>query len=217
MVTPDTISMLTYAPTLVMPVSPRDHILGSIDAPAVLVEYGDYECPYCKAAQPVVKAVKAAMGDELALVFRHFPLSNIHPFAWKAAEAAEAAGAQGMFWEYHDLLFEMQPALEIGDLIAAMTFNRKDGEIDVILISAKDGSIVRNLTSGIVLRSIDADGMRLSASFAVFQTLLNEPSTVFLCGRYYDRVIDDAGRMRFAERVCVADGTLVPTSLIFPL
>ena len=70
---------------------------------------------------------------------------------------------------------------------------------------------------GIVLRSIDAGGMRLSASFAVFQTLLNEPSTVFLCGRYYDRVIDDAGRMRFAERVCVADGTLVPTSLIFPL
>jgi 3-phenylpropionate/cinnamic acid dioxygenase small subunit len=77
--------------------------------------------------------------------------------------------------------------------------------------------IVRNLTSGIVLRSIDADGMRLSASFAVFQTLLNEPSGVFLCGRYYDRVVEDTGTLRFAERLCVTDATLVPTSLIFPL
>ena len=77
--------------------------------------------------------------------------------------------------------------------------------------------IVRNLTSGIVLRAIEADGMRLSASFAVFQTLLNEPSAVFLCGRYYDRVVEDGGELRFAERVCVTDATLVPTSLIFPL
>jgi len=77
--------------------------------------------------------------------------------------------------------------------------------------------IVRNLTAGIVLRAIDTDGMRLSASFAVFQTLLNEPSTVFLCGRYYDRVVEDSGELRFAERVCVTDATLVPTSLIFPL
>jgi salicylate 5-hydroxylase small subunit len=77
--------------------------------------------------------------------------------------------------------------------------------------------IMRNLTAGIVLRAIDADGMRLSASFAVFQTLINEPSTAFLCGRYYDRVVEDGGELRFAERVCVVDATLVPTSLIFPL
>ena len=77
--------------------------------------------------------------------------------------------------------------------------------------------IMRNLTTGIVLRSIDGDGMRLSATFAVFQTLINEPSSVFLCGRYYDRVIEKAGVLRFAERICVADATLVPTSLIFPL
>jgi len=117
-ITPETISMLTYAPTLVAPVTPRDHILGSIDAPVVLVEYGDYECPYCKAAQPVVKSVLATMGDDLALVYRHFPLSNIHPLAWKAGEAAEAAGAQDMFWEYHDVLFEKQPALDVRHLIA---------------------------------------------------------------------------------------------------
>jgi salicylate 5-hydroxylase small subunit len=77
--------------------------------------------------------------------------------------------------------------------------------------------IVRNLTAGIVLRAIDDAGMRLGASFAVFQTLLNEPSAMFLCGRYYDRVVEDAGALRFAERICVIDATLVPTSLIFPL
>jgi 3-phenylpropionate/cinnamic acid dioxygenase small subunit len=77
--------------------------------------------------------------------------------------------------------------------------------------------LVRNLTAGIVLRSIDADGMCLSASFAAFQTMLNEPTTTFLCGRLYDRVVDDAGALRFAERICVTDATLVPTSLIFPI
>jgi salicylate 5-hydroxylase small subunit len=77
--------------------------------------------------------------------------------------------------------------------------------------------LMRNLTSGIVLRSIDAEGMRLSASFAAFQTMLNEPSQVFLCGRFYDRVVDQGGTLRFAERICVTDATLVPTSLIFPL
>jgi salicylate 5-hydroxylase small subunit len=77
--------------------------------------------------------------------------------------------------------------------------------------------LVRRLVGSIVLRAIEADGMRLSASFALFQTMLNEPSTVFLCGRFYDRVVDDAGTLRFAERICVTDATLVPTSLIFPI
>jgi 3-phenylpropionate/cinnamic acid dioxygenase small subunit len=77
--------------------------------------------------------------------------------------------------------------------------------------------IVQRLVSSIVLRAIEPDGMRLSASFATFQTMLNEPSQVFLCGRLYDRVVDDAGTLRFAERICVTDSTLVPTSLIFPI
>jgi salicylate 5-hydroxylase small subunit len=77
--------------------------------------------------------------------------------------------------------------------------------------------LVRRLVSSIVLRAIATDSMRLSASFAVFQTMLNEPSQVFLCGRLYDRVVDDAGALRFAERICVTDATLVPTSLIFPI
>jgi len=77
--------------------------------------------------------------------------------------------------------------------------------------------IVQRLVSGIVLRTIELEGMRLSASFATFQTMLNEPSQVFLCGRLYDRVVEDGSTLRFAERVCVTDSTLVPTSLIFPI
>jgi protein-disulfide isomerase len=111
-------SLLTYAPALVLPVSTRDHILGRPDAAHVLVEYGDYECPYCRAAQPEVAAVLAAMGEDLVFVFRHFPLSNIHPHAWKAAEAAEAAAAQGSFWEYHSMLFANQEALAVPHLLA---------------------------------------------------------------------------------------------------
>jgi 3-phenylpropionate/cinnamic acid dioxygenase small subunit len=77
--------------------------------------------------------------------------------------------------------------------------------------------IIQRLVSGIVLRAVEPDGMRLTASFATFQTMLNEPTQVFLCGRLYDRVVDDGGALRFAERVCVTDSTLVPTSLIFPI
>ena len=77
--------------------------------------------------------------------------------------------------------------------------------------------LVQRLVNGIMLRAIDPDGMRLSASFATFQTMLNEPTQVFLCGRFYDRVVEDGGALRFAERVCVTDSTLVPTSLIFPI
>jgi 3-phenylpropionate/cinnamic acid dioxygenase small subunit len=77
--------------------------------------------------------------------------------------------------------------------------------------------IVQRLVSGIVLHAVEPDGMRLSASFATFQTMLNEPSRVFLCGRLYDRVVEVGGALRFAERICVTDSTLVPTSLVFPI
>jgi protein-disulfide isomerase len=105
--------------TLIDPVSPeRDHIRGPQQAPVVLVEYGDFECPYCAAAHPAVEAVRAAMGPSLSFVFRHFPLTTVHPHAWPAAESAESAGAQGDFWDMHDLLFEDNRHLETPDLIA---------------------------------------------------------------------------------------------------
>jgi protein-disulfide isomerase len=93
-------------------VAKRDHVQGPADAPVTLVEYGDFECPYCGAAYLIVKKVQEAMGDNLRFVFRHFPLTQIHPRAEGAAEASEAAGAQGQFWEMHDLLYENQRALD---------------------------------------------------------------------------------------------------------
>jgi protein-disulfide isomerase len=97
---------------LTLPDGNRDHIQGSLDAPIALVEYGDYECPFCGEVYLVVKAIQRALGNRLCFAFRHFPLTNVHPHAEHAAEAAEAAGAQGRFWEMHDMLFENQDALD---------------------------------------------------------------------------------------------------------
>ncbi len=98
--------------TLTKPVSPHDHAEGSIDAPLTLVEYGDYQCPYCGAAYPVVKRLQKTLGKKLRFVFRNFPLTQVHPYALIAAEAAEAAALQDKFWEMHDLLFEEQNLLK---------------------------------------------------------------------------------------------------------
>ena len=96
----------------------RDHTQGPLDAAVELIEYGDYECPYCKAAFPVVKLIQKQFGNDLCFAYRHFPLVQVHPLAIGAAEAAESAGAQGRFWQMHDLLFEYSPRLEIPDLVA---------------------------------------------------------------------------------------------------
>jgi diadenylate cyclase len=93
------------------PVGDRDHTRGPATAEVTLVEYGDYECPYCGKAHPVVEELREKLGDRLRFVFRHFPLDSVHPRARHAAEAAEAAGAQGRFWEMHDLLYENQEDL----------------------------------------------------------------------------------------------------------
>src|SRR5437016_14559859 len=100
------------APRLEIPVTPeRDHIEGPVNAPLTLVEYGDYQCPYCGAAYPEVKRVQKELGSELRFVFRNFPLTSIHEHAMNAAETAEAASAQGTFWPMHDFLYEHQPTL----------------------------------------------------------------------------------------------------------
>jgi protein-disulfide isomerase len=104
--------------TLTLDVKTRDHVLGSPDAPVTLMEYADYQCPYCGMAYPIVKQLQHRLSENLCLVFRNFPLTEIHPFAEGAAEAAEAAGAQGKFWEMHDTLYENQEALAIENLMA---------------------------------------------------------------------------------------------------
>jgi protein-disulfide isomerase len=95
----------------------RDHIRGSIEAPVTVVEYGDFECPYCGQAEPVVRELLRDFGEEVRYVWRHLPLNDVHPHAQLAAEAAEAAADQGAFWEMHDLLLDNQDALRPDDLV----------------------------------------------------------------------------------------------------
>jgi protein-disulfide isomerase len=94
----------------------RDHVRGALDAPVTVVEYGDFECPYCGQAEPVVRELLRDFGD-VRYVWRHLPLNDVHPRAQLAAEASEAAAEQGAFWELHDLLLDHQDALGPEDLV----------------------------------------------------------------------------------------------------
>jgi protein-disulfide isomerase len=110
-------STTEWEAVLTVPVTEdRDHIQGPADAAVTLVEYGDFECPYCGAAYPIVKEVQDRMGERLRFVFRNFPITTSHAHAEQAAEAAEAAAGQGRFWPMHDLLFENQRRLRDRDL-----------------------------------------------------------------------------------------------------
>src|SRR5438067_7710973 len=104
--------------SLTLPDTERDHVSGFAKGAIKLLEYGDYECPFCADAQPIVKEIQRRLDDDLLFAFRHFPLINIHPHSEHAAEAAEAAGAQENFWGMHNLLFENQRVLEDEDLVA---------------------------------------------------------------------------------------------------
>lgn len=101
-------------PHLMFPADEQDHSLGSPESPAILVEYGDYQCGICKICQPMLKKLKKELGDQLCVIFRHFPLTQSHPFARLAAQAAEAASLQNKFWEMHELLYDNQLRMEPG-------------------------------------------------------------------------------------------------------
>jgi protein-disulfide isomerase len=103
--------------SLTPPVGPEDHSAGPDEAPVTLVEYGDYQCPHCGRAYPIVKQIQKRLGNRLRFVFRNFPLTQIHPEAEHAAEAAEAAAAQDQFWPMHDRIFERQFALDDEHLV----------------------------------------------------------------------------------------------------
>jgi protein-disulfide isomerase len=107
------------------PVGTHDHVRGSRSAAVSLVEYGDFECPYCRTAAGIVNGLQDALGDQFSFTFRHFPMRDVHPHAQHAAEVAEAAAAQGHFWEMHDRLFAAQDALDDKSLI------RRAGELDL--------------------------------------------------------------------------------------
>ena len=132
--------------TLSPPVTERDHVAGPDDAPVTLVEYGDYECPYCGMAHPIVKSIQRRLGEKLRFVFRNFPLRESHPHAEHAAQAAESAGAQGKFWEMHDVIFEHQHALEDDDLL---------GYAQAIGIDAE--RLARDLADGTFVKRVRED------------------------------------------------------------
>ncbi|HYV95042.1 MAG TPA: thioredoxin domain-containing protein [Chitinophagales bacterium] len=114
--------------TLKLPVNAADHYQGSIDAAITIVEYGDFQCPYCRRAHPLVKRLLKERGNELLFVFRNFPLSKIHRYARISATTAEASGKQGKFWEMHDLIFENQNKITPDYLLALA----EDIELDLL-------------------------------------------------------------------------------------
>jgi protein-disulfide isomerase len=124
--------------TLRVPVTQHDHVRGPANAPVTLVEYGDYECPHCGLAHPIVNAVRQHFARQLRFVFRHFPLSQIHPNAETAAESAEFAGAHGRFWEMHDGIYESQDRLGLPLLFALVrTLGLSELELQSALASGE--------------------------------------------------------------------------------
>ena len=161
--------------TLSAEVGPRDHVQGLPAVPVTLVEYGDYECSDCGRAHAIVKAVQCRLGAQLRFVFRHFSLRTIHPHAERVAEAAEAAAAQGRFWEMRDQIFGHQRALDadhLRDCAAAVGLDRARFE--------------NELTSGVHRHQVREDfsgGVRSG---------VNGTPTFFVNGRRYDGSWDEA-------------------------
>lgn len=158
------------------PVTDRDHSLGPADAPITIVEYGDYECPDCLNAVPIIEQVRNALGDRLRFVFRHFPRSSIHPHASVAAEVAEAAADQGKFWEMHQALFAHQKEL---------------ADIDYAHLALKLGlEIYRFETS----RSQERHSHRVKSDYeSGVRNGVNKTPTLFINGKRYEGKIEATG------------------------
>lgn len=160
-------------PELKMPVSSSDHIQGDDKAPITLVEYGDYQCPHCGAAYPIVKHVQKHFGERLRFVFRNFPLVEAHPMAQSPAETAEFAAAHGKFWEMHDAIFENQPSLSVEflrELAAGMGLSGQ--------------ALVKSLKSQEYAEKVRADFM------GGVRSGVNGTPTFFIHGRRHDAPFD---------------------------
>ncbi|HEX5893488.1 MAG TPA: thioredoxin domain-containing protein [Solirubrobacterales bacterium] len=148
---------------LTPPLSAEDHVDGPGRAPLELVMYGDFQCPYCTAAYPIMRRVRDQLAGRLRFAFRHFPLRDVHPDAQGAAEAAEAAAAQGAFWQMHDRMYESRGALSPEDLIAhagglGLDAGRLAAELDSSVHAPR---VQRDLDSGL------ASGVRGTPTFFV--------------------------------------------------
>jgi protein-disulfide isomerase len=170
---------------LKIPVDAIDHIRGDIKAPMILVEYGDYECPHCGHAFPIVKRVEKHFGKQLGFVFRNFPLKEIHPNAEVAAETAEFAGANGKFWEMHDAIFRNQVSLSVPMLMEVT---------QTLKLSAQA------LTKSLENREFEA---RVGNDFAGgVRSGVNGTPTFFINGQRYE------GSPEFEELVAAIEGGL---------
>jgi len=174
--------------SLSIPVGKDDHAAGPEDAPVTLVEYGDYQCPGCGAAYPMVKTIQKHLGAKLRFVFRNMPLNEIHPYAELAAEAAEAADAQGRFWDMHDALYEHQD--QLGPDLATILAKRL--HLDVARFE-------QDLASRRFRERVKRDFLGGARSG------VNGTPTFFVDGLRYDGTLDErsleaALRQRIAER-----------------
>jgi len=167
---------------LIDPVTDQDHSVGPRNAPITIVEYGDYECPDCLNAVPILREVRHQLGDRVRFIFRHFPLSGVHPHASTAAEAAEAASDQGKFWEMHEALFHRQKQL---------------GEVDF-------GHLALNLGLEIYKFEVSRAGERhrqhIKADYDAGRLSgVHKTPTLFINGRRYDGAIEAKAIITAAE------------------
>jgi protein-disulfide isomerase len=167
---------------LTQPVTDDDHILGPANAPITIVEYGDYECPWCHNAVQIINQVREKLGDRLRFVFRHFPWTSIHPHASAAAEAAEAAAEQGKFWEMHETLFANQEHL---------------ADVDLGHLALKLGLDIYKFETS---RSREKHRKRISADVASGQLSgVTKTPTFFINGKRYQGAIEADAMISAAE------------------
>jgi protein-disulfide isomerase len=170
-------------PRMTVAISPSNPSVGSASAPITLIEFSDYQCPYCGRVEPTLKRIRAAYGDKIRFVWKDFPLTQIHPQAFKAGEAAHCAGDQGKYWQLHDLLFSKQTELQVDDLKRhALTAGLNSATFNQCLDSSKYGERVRDgISEGTALGvnstpTIFINGRRLSGAqpYEAFAAVIDE-------------------------------------------
>jgi len=172
---------------LILAVNSNDHVYGNSSATLELVEYGDYECPYCGRAYPIIKSIQQELGPDLRFVFRNFPLSKVHQHAFSAAVATEAASRQDKFWEMHDIIFENQETLDAQSIFMfAMT------------IGLDPERFKNDMQEKVLIDKVEKDfesGMRSG---------VNKTPTFFVNGKKYDGMYSGDQLLHFLQNQLTA-------------
>jgi protein-disulfide isomerase len=203
-----------FPPKLALPVSPHEHIRGTADAPVTLIEYADFQCSYCAMANPIIDKICKQLTDDLQFVYRHFPLSGLNPHAEHAAEIAEAAGAQGKFWEMHEVLYANQRALDDASLIEyAARIGLSRTEIGRTLAQhfyqdAVSEDFISGVPSGVTgTPTFFVNGLRHDGSYD-YETLMSVIADAILGrGKYYRQKVYHTPRAP-DDSILTRDGTM---------